>query len=430
MKKRIPGLILMVVTIMVIISFQVYWLKDNYDREKRAMQIKAGAAFQETVQELQASKLKLPDIFITRTGNGKNERTLVNEKTSATATRKPRTSARIITTRVSPEKRITGRDSSDRQVVFFIQNDSNRIVKRTMSLGYLDSVSGLKEMYLEGARSAGKSERRQIVTSINILRSRLKDTVRMDTLIKQGALGSPGPGTVVNKTMPVKKEPAKQFISVMSDSDSHALKVLYSVDSLQDSLKVPEITAAFSATLKKQNLDIPFTISKLHNVESKQEQEVTDVTVGFVKPVTYRMSLQKTGAYLFKKISLPILFSLFLVGVTIFSFMLLYRNLLRQQRLAEIKNEFISNISHELKTPIATVGVAIEALKNFNAMHDPQKTREYLDISSNELQRLGLLVDKVLKLSMFEKKEVELNREDFDMKVLTQEVLDTMKLQF
>jgi two-component system phosphate regulon sensor histidine kinase PhoR len=76
------------------------------------------------------------------------------------------------------------------------------------------------------------------------------------------------------------------------------------------------------------------------------------------------------------------------------------------------------------------VGVAIEALKNFNAIHDPQKTKEYLDISSNELQRLGLLVDKVLKLSMFEKREIELNKENFDIRELAGEVLDTMKLQF
>src|SRR6185436_11622670 len=132
---------------------------------------------------------------------------------------------------------------------------------------------------------------------------------------------------------------------------------------------------------------------------------------GFAHPVTYQLSLTNNTTYLLKKILLPILFSLFLVGVTILSFVLLYRNLLRQHRLSEIKNEFISNITHELKTPIATVGVAIEALKNFNAIDDPQKTKEYLDISSNELQRLSLLVDKVLKLSMFEKREIELNKE-------------------
>ena len=74
--------------------------------------------------------------------------------------------------------------------------------------------------------------------------------------------------------------------------------------------------------------------------------------------------------------------------------------------------------------------MAIEALKNFNAIHDPQRTEEYLDISSNELQRLNLLVDKVLKLSMFEKKEMELKKETFDMQVLINEILNIMKLQF
>ncbi|MEI9908765.1 MAG: HAMP domain-containing sensor histidine kinase [Bacteroidota bacterium] len=74
--------------------------------------------------------------------------------------------------------------------------------------------------------------------------------------------------------------------------------------------------------------------------------------------------------------------------------------------------------------------MAIEALKNFNAIHDPQRTKEYLDISQNELQRLSLLVDKVLKLSMFEKKELELKKETFDCKQLVEEVMNSMKLQF
>jgi two-component system phosphate regulon sensor histidine kinase PhoR len=119
-----------------------------------------------------------------------------------------------------------------------------------------------------------------------------------------------------------------------------------------------------------------------------------------------------------------------LIGVTILSFTLLYRNLVRQRKLAVLKNDFISNISHELKTPIATVGVAIEALKNFNAMHDEQKTKEYLDISSNELQRLSLLVDKVLRLSMFENRELDMNMETFDLKILVTEVIGSMRLQF
>jgi two-component system phosphate regulon sensor histidine kinase PhoR len=94
-----------------------------------------------------------------------------------------------------------------------------------------------------------------------------------------------------------------------------------------------------------------------------------------------------------------------------------------------MKTDLISNITHELKTPIATVGVAIEALKNFNAIQDTRRTNEYLDISQQELQRLSLLVDKVLKLSMFEKKEIELQKQHFDMGQLAEEVLASLRLQ-
>ena len=104
--------------------------------------------------------------------------------------------------------------------------------------------------------------------------------------------------------------------------------------------------------------------------------------------------------------------------------------MLKQKRLSDIKNEFISNITHELKTPIATVSVAIEALRSFNASMDPQRNKEYLDISANELQRLSLLVDKVLKLSMFENKEIDLKYEALNMQALIQEVASSMRLQF
>jgi two-component system phosphate regulon sensor histidine kinase PhoR len=74
--------------------------------------------------------------------------------------------------------------------------------------------------------------------------------------------------------------------------------------------------------------------------------------------------------------------------------------------------------------------VAIEALRSFNASMDPQRSKEYLDISANELQRLSLLVDKVLKLSMFENKEIDLKYEALNMQALIQEVASSMRLQF
>jgi two-component system, OmpR family, phosphate regulon sensor histidine kinase PhoR len=213
--------------------------------------------------------------------------------------------------------------------------------------------------------------------------------------------------------------------------DEGFVQLLYGADSLQDSLRVKEIDSAYVMTLKEENIQIPFSINRLDTfVESEiTGHEFNKMTVGFAHPVTYELNVGKRFPYIIKKMLSPILFSLFLVGVTILSFVLLYRNMLKQKRLTELKNDFISNITHELKTPIATVSVAIEALQNFNAINDPVRTKEYLDISQNELQRLSLLVDKVLKLSMFENKEVQLKYEKFNVKNIIDEVTDSMKLQ-
>jgi len=154
------------------------------------------------------------------------------------------------------------------------------------------------------------------------------------------------------------------------------------------------------------------------------------VIVGFSRPMAFRLTMGNSFWFMARRLGPQALFSIILVGVTIFSFLLLYRNWRQQQKLSLLKNDFISNITHELKTPIATVSVAVEAMKNFNALQDPVRTREYLDISAHELQRLSLLVDKVLKLSLFERQEIELKKEDFDLKVLVEEVMASMRLQF
>ena len=150
-------------------------------------------------------------------------------------------------------------------------------------------------------------------------------------------------------------------------------------------------------------------------------------SLGFVN---YELDLGNPFWHIMKRMAWPSVLSLLMLLITLGAFVFLYRNLRAQQKLAAMKNDFISNITHELKTPVATVSVAIEALKNFNAMDNPQRTREYLDISANELNRLGILVDKVLKISMFEQNKLDMKTEPVDMKQLTQDVLASMKLQF
>ncbi len=254
--------------------------------------------------------------------------------------------------------------------------------------------------------------REKMIGMVDVLMQRTVDTSQPKMIIRDG-------------------DSFRVFNNRISPRQNRIMQFLFDVDALQDTIRIAEIEKAYTARLNEQNLDVPFCVSRVKTEEHEDgRRNFNEVTLGFANPITYRLDLGNTFPLLLKRISPAILFSVFLVGFTILSFTLLYRNLLRQQKLADIKNEFISNITHELKTPIATVSVAIEALRSFSASLNPQKTKEYLDISANELQRLSLLVDKVLKLSMFEKKEIELKYEVLDMQQLVDEVTSSMRLQF
>jgi two-component system phosphate regulon sensor histidine kinase PhoR len=224
-------------------------------------------------------------------------------------------------------------------------------------------------------------------------------------------------------------------IMKMARPNQRVMQFLQGLENPKDSLTVKEVSDRYAQVLKRENIDIAFAVVR-GPAEPFDERMPPDfgtdniITLGFNYAYSFSLELQNTIPYVLKKLTPQILVSLLLVGLTIFSFVLMYRNLLRQRKLTRLKNDFISNITHELKTPIATVSVAIEALRNFNALHDPQRTEEYLDISANELQRLSLLVDKVLKLSMFEKQQIELKEETFDFKELVEEVVASMRLQF
>ncbi len=110
-----------------------------------------------------------------------------------------------------------------------------------------------------------------------------------------------------------------------------------------------------------------------------------------------------------------VLFLVFLILVITTAFIVMQRSIRSQERLMKPKNDFINNMTHELKTPVATVSVAIEALKNFKALDNPELTGEYPDIAQSKLNRVPLMTDRILGTSLFEKRIMIFSTEQIDL---------------
>lgn len=422
------------VAILVITGFQVYWLKNNYDREKQSLEIKTSAAFRQTILQLQSHKLKLETFDFAKD----------TVRTADVAIRRVPRRVAVKAPAPAQEQVIDILNLLQEKIRDSAGGQKGRIVIR--SGGTTDSMMrGLKGSVSSITISTNMDSLMQLnpdlIQDVHVMKKKdsggaviigmrekpmrtiIRDSFRFHTTTQTE------PAVIDNRMIPVPAMPLQPGEEIQADKKSNMVfRFLYNMDSLtlKDSVTVREVDSAFAQRLKADKINIGFAVNRLDSVSTSLPNAVT---IGFSKPATYSFSLLNSFNYYFGKLKLPLLFSLLLIGITIASFVLLYRNMMQQKRLADLKNEFISNITHELKTPIATVGVAIEALKSFNAIDDPKRTQEYLSISQNELQRLNLLVDKVLKLSMFEKKEVELKYELLNLPDIVDEVVASMRLQ-
>jgi two-component system phosphate regulon sensor histidine kinase PhoR len=111
------------------------------------------------------------------------------------------------------------------------------------------------------------------------------------------------------------------------------------------------------------------------------------------------------------------------------AFYLTVRTLLRQKKLGEIKNDFINNMTHEFKTPIATISLAVDAMKNEKVISDRDKLSYFSGIIKEENQRMNRQVETILKASQLEKQEVDLNLEPVHIHEVIHDVVDNFNLQ-
>ena len=426
MKKLFISRLVMISAICMIVAFQIYWINRLFSEEKERLRKQTDVIFKELVYKLQLNRFKR-DTLIYNAGKGNNLFALE----AVNSFLKDRDSIRA---KVAVPRKFEN---------LIMKMAKDTLIKSLTVTSKIPNDTKSIKLFFDSSIQQKPNENgtRVVINAVFSNQSKL-DSSNNSMIEKISSKNKPS--ILVFKSNPeietfnrIDSQTIKAENAAKISFKRNFTSILTSSKPIADSLSLKELDSSFQSDLKKAGILLSYQIKNglydsihLRDTVSNKAFKTTIATVGFISPKWYQIEFKSPTNYLYKKISPQILFSLLLIVFTTIAFVFLYRNLLTQQKLAAFKNDFISNMTHELKTPIATVNVAIEALQSFNVLEDSKKSKEYLHISSVELQRLSLLVDKVLKLSMFESDRIVLEKEWFSFDRLITETIHSMQPLF
>jgi two-component system, OmpR family, phosphate regulon sensor histidine kinase PhoR len=133
--------------------------------------------------------------------------------------------------------------------------------------------------------------------------------------------------------------------------------------------------------------------------------------------------------FLWRSMRWTILGSILFTLIICTAFFITVRTMLRQKKLSEIKSDFINNMTHEFKTPLATISLAVDALKNEKVFSSKEKMDYFSNIIKDENKRMNKQVETILQAALLDKQDVQLNMKPLHVHHTIQNMMDNFRLQ-
>lgn len=133
--------------------------------------------------------------------------------------------------------------------------------------------------------------------------------------------------------------------------------------------------------------------------------------------------------FIWKSVWATSMLSLFFTAIILFCFIYTIQVIFKQKKLSEIKNDFINNMTHEFKTPIATISLAADSMTNPNIINNPSRLERFANIIKEENRRMNKQVEKVLQMALLEKEEFKLKPKEINVHDVIEMAVQNIGLQ-
>jgi len=193
----------------------------------------------------------------------------------------------------------------------------------------------------------------------------------------------------------------------------------------EDSLSLGIVDSLIQQELKRKDIHVTYGLSYKNHWEHYQKlrDDIIDTSVlnasagssFLLDGSALDMHYNNITLTVLKRNATSMLLSFLLVASIIICLLYLLKIIQKQKELAEIKNDLISNITHEFKTPLATISVALEGIQRFNLENDSEKSKKYAEMSREEVSKLTMMVEKLLETATLDSDSLHLNFEEINL---------------
>ena len=220
-------------------------------------------------------------------------------------------------------------------------------------------------------------------------------------------------------------------------------KLLSNDKSISSDLDVSVIQNMISKALSIRNINIDFefivvnTISKEIELSNSENIKIFNSIYKInlfendliESDLELRLYFPNKDTFLMKGSQMNLFFSLIFIIIVIICFYYVVLKVFEQKKLSDIKNEFIDNMTHELKTPISTISLACEVLMDVDLNRSSKIKDKYIGIINDENKRLSVQVERVLQIATLEKGDIKLDFKRLDIHLILSKAVDIIKFK-
>ena len=222
-----------------------------------------------------------------------------------------------------------------------------------------------------------------------------------------------------------------------------ANKVVREISMWEEDVSIDRVKEVLTMELKNRNIPIPFEVGIIKDsLISSKTVKADSILLAqsnykvnmfpndiFQKNIKLSVYFPEKESFIYKTLNWLLLISLIFSVIVLVTFAVSIYFILKQKKISEMKSDFINNMTHEFKTPIATISVAADSISNQKVIENPERIRYFIEMIKKENLRMNRQVEDILTIARLDKKEFEFNWEAFNLHEVIENAMQSIVLQ-